>query len=150
VTHIEDPKRKASRLTVERLADGFGERTRVMPALEVMQRRGALTHRQAEAGRRLYEDWAVGICCARDSEAGGSTVHDPGGFTDRQLDAARRYRQARDAVGARMWPCLFAISCNEWSIERFANERGAGMDVKQWRGVFKVSLDILADFYGMD
>jgi hypothetical protein len=149
VTHIEDPKRKASRLTVERLADGFGERTRVMPALEVMQRRGALTHRQAEAGRRLYEDWAVGICCARDSEAGGSTVHDPGGFTDRQLDAARRYRQARDAVGARMWPVLFHVSCLEWSAERFSNECGRGTDKRGWAAILKLALDTLADFYEM-
>jgi hypothetical protein len=144
----EDVRKKPSRLTVERLADGFGERTRVMPALEVMQRRGALTPRQADAGRRLYEDWAIGICGARNSEPGGNG-NDPGGYADRQLDAATRYRKAREAVGPRMWPCLFSISCDEWSIERFANERGGGTDRRGWAAILKLSLDVLADFYGL-
>jgi hypothetical protein len=149
MTHLADPKRKASRLTVERLSDGFGTRTRVMPVLELMQRRGALSPRQANAGRRLYEDWAIGVCCARDADGNGSSVHDPGGFTDRQLDAARRYREAREAVGGRMWPILFHVSCLEWSVERFANECGRGTDRKGWIAILRLSLDVLGDFYGM-
>lgn len=145
----EDARRKTSRLSVERLADGFGERVRVMPMVEVMRRRGALSERQAQAGARLYEDWAIGICCARDGDAGGGGPADPGGYRDRQLDAATRYRKAREAVGARMWCCLFATCCEEWSIERFANERGGGTDKRGWAAILKLALDTLADFYGM-
>lgn len=117
--------------------------------VEVMRRRGALSERQALAGARVYEDWAIGICLARDSEPAG-TGNNPGGYADRQLDAATRYRKAREAVGGRMWPALFHVSCLDWSIERFANEMGAGMDRRQWSGILKVGLEILADFYGVE
>lgn len=144
----EDVRKKASRTVVERLSDGFGERRRVISALECLARRGTLSGRQAAAGLQLYEDWAIGVCGARNSEQGGNG-NDPGGYADRQLDAATRYRKAREAVGGRMWPVLFHVSCLEWTVERFANECGAGMDRKQWSGILKVSLDTLADFYGL-
>jgi len=135
---------------VEPTCDVPGAMTaRSVSSLERLRNRGQLTLRQSNAGTRLYEDWAIGICCARDGDAGGSTVHDPGGYADRQLDAATRYRKAREAVGPRMWPCLFAVCCEEWSIERFANERGGGTDRKGWAAILRLSLDTLADFYGM-
>lgn len=141
--------RQTARLTVEQLADGFGTRTRVMSSLELMRRRGMLSERQFRAGARVYEDWALGIVCARDADAGGGSMHDPAGLTDRQLDAATAYRKARDAVGGRMWPCLFHVSCLEWTVERFANECGGGTDKRGWAAILKMSLDILADHYGM-
>ena len=45
--------RQTSRLTVEQVSDGFGTRGRVMPMVEVLARRGTLTHRQARAGEDL-------------------------------------------------------------------------------------------------
>ena len=136
-------------VVVEASSDGFAHVARCQPALERMRNRGQLTHRQANAGTRLYEDWAIGVMLARNPDAGGTTIHDPGGYRDKQLDAATRYRRAREAIGGRMWPCLFHVSCLDWSVERFANECGNGMDRKQWMGILKVSLDTLADFYGM-
>lgn len=147
---VSDDRQRHNRVLVERLADGFGHRARVQPSIERMAQRGLITVRQARAGGLLYEDWALGIVCARDAEAGGSSVPDPGGYRDRQLDAATSYRRAREAVGLRMWPILWHVCCDDWSVERFANELGSGTDRKGWMGIFRISLDILADFYGLE
>jgi hypothetical protein len=146
---VSDDRQRHNRVLVEKLSDGFGSRARVQPCIERMAQRGQITVRQARAAVLLYEDWALGILCARDAEAGGSSVPDPGGYRDRQLDAATSYRRAREAVGLRMWPCLFAIVIEDFSVERFANERGGGTDRKGWAAILKLSLDVLADFYGL-
>ena len=147
MTHIADPRRKPSRLSVERLSDGFGTRTRVMSMLEVLARRGSITPRQHLAGVVIYQSWALGIMGARDSEATGNGS-DPGGYTDAQLDAAQRYRELRDAVGGRLWPICFSVACEDWSPARFANERGAGMDPKGAIALLRVALDTAADMLG--
>jgi hypothetical protein len=144
LTHIADPKRKPPRLSVERLADGFGERTRVMPVVEVMERRQQLTPRQCRAGLAIYRCWALGICGARDGEASGNG-NDPGGYTDAQLAAAQEYRLIRDAVGGRLWPIAFAVSCEDWSVARWAVDRGGGMNPKGAIALLRVALDIAAD-----
>lgn len=146
---VSDVRQQHNRVVVETLSDGFGSRARVQPSIERMAQRGLISARQARAGGLLYEDWALGIVCARDAEAGGSSVPDPGGYRDRQLDAATSYRRAREAVGLRMWPILWHVSCDDWSVERFANELGSGTDRKGWMAILKLSLDILADFYGL-
>jgi hypothetical protein len=150
MTHIPlaDPRRKATRLSVERLSDGFGVRTRVMPVVETMQRRGILSDRQAHAASRIYACWALGICGARDADSGGNGS-DPGGYTDRQMDAAKEYRKLRNAVGVRLWPIVWHIACDDWSVERFANECGGGLDRKQWMGCLKLALDTAADHLGL-
>ncbi len=123
---------------------------RSQPTLERMLRRQQLTMRQALAGQRIYAVWALGICGARDPEANGGGSPDPGGYTDRQLDAATEYRRLRNAVGLRLWPIVWHVTCDDWSVERFANERGAGMDRKQWMGALKMALDMAADHLGLN
>ena len=147
MTHIADPRRKPSRLTVERLSDGFGARTRVMPMVECLERRGTLTARQARAGVRIYQAWALGIMGARDGDATGNGS-DPGGYTAAQLDAAREYREMRNAVGARLWPLCFSVTCEDWSPARFANERGGGMHKAAAVELLRLSLDLVADLLG--
>jgi hypothetical protein len=138
-------------VAIEPVSDRAGAmKARAVSSLERMRNRGQLSQRQANAGARLYEDWAIGICCARDADGNGSTVHDPGGYADRQLDAATRYRKAREAVGARMWRVTFMVCCEEWTLERFANEYGGGTDRKGWAAILRLSLDTLADFYGFE
>lgn len=144
----EDTRRTSSRLTVERLADGFGTRTRVMPQVEVLARRGALTHRQARAGARIYAAWALGICGAHDAEASGGGSYDAAGYRDAQLDAATEYRRIRDAVGGRLWPICFAVSCEDWSPARWANERGQGMHKAGAMELLRLALDYAADAVG--
>jgi hypothetical protein len=147
MTHIADPKRKASRLSVERLADGFGMRTRVMGMCEVLERRGTLTPRQARAGARIYAAWALGICGARDGEPGGNG-NDPGGYTDAQMDAAREYRLIRDHVGPRLWPVVFSVAVEDFSPARWANERGRAMHKAAAVELLRLSLDLTADLLG--
>lgn len=122
---------------------------RVQPSLERMARRGLISRRQMLAGERIYRAWALGIVGARDRDAGGCTVHDPGGYADRQLDAATEYRRIRDAVGLRLWPIVWHVACDDWSVDRFASEIGNGMDRKQWMGCLKIALDQAADHLGL-
>lgn len=147
MTDLADPRRKASRLSVERLADGFGTRTRIKPMVEVLENRGALTPRQARAGARIYAAWALGICGARDSDASGNGS-DPSGYTDAQMIAAREYRLIRDAVGPRLWPVAFACVCEDFSPARFANERGHGMHKAAAVELLRLALDTVADMLG--
>lgn len=148
MTHdVADPKRKASRISVERLADGFGERTRVKPMVEVLEARGALTARQSRAGIRIYQCWSLGVMGARDSEPGGNGS-DPSGYSDAQMDALREYRLIRDSVGGRLWNPVFAVACEDWSPSRWANDRGGGMHPKAAIALVRVGLDIAADAMG--
>lgn len=121
---------------------------RVQPTLERMLRRGQLSMRQALAGQKIYACWALGIVGARDGEASGNGT-DPGGYSDRRIDAATEYRKLRNAVGIRLWPIVWHVACDDWSVERFANECGAGMDRKQWMGALKMALSIAADHLGL-
>jgi hypothetical protein len=121
---------------------------RVQPALERMARRGQISRRQMLAGERIYRAWALGIVGARDSDSGGNGS-DPGGYTDRRLDAATEYRRIREAVGMRLWPIVWHVACDDWSVDRFASEIGNGMDRKQWMGCLKLALDTAADHLGL-
>jgi hypothetical protein len=145
----EDARRTA-RLTVEQLADGFGTRRRVMSAIEVLERRGSITPRQARAGARIYATWALGICGAHDADAGGGGSFDAGGYRDAQLDAATEYRRIRDAVGGRLWPLVFAVCAEEMSPSRWANERGGGMHKLGAAELLRHGLDLAADAIGDD
>jgi hypothetical protein len=147
LTDLADPKRKPSRLSVERLADGFGERTRIMPVVEVLERRGTLTPRQARAGIRIYQAWALGICGARNADASGNGS-DPGGYTDAQMDAAREYRMIRDAVGPRLWSITFSVAVEDFSPARWANERGGAMHKAAAVELLRIGLDYAADCLG--
>lgn len=121
---------------------------RAQPSLERMLRRGQISHRQAIAGARVYRAWALGIVGARDSDGGGNGS-DPGGYTDRRLDAATEYRRLRDAVGLRLWSITFAICAEDWSCDRWANERAGGMDRKGAIALLRVALDTAADHLGL-
>jgi hypothetical protein len=113
-----------------------------------MLRRGLLSRRQAIAGHRIYAAWALGIVGARDGEASGNGS-DPGGYADRQLDAATEYRRIREAVGLRLWPCCFSVCCEDMSAEQWANERGRGMDRKGAIALLRVALDTAGDHLGL-
>jgi len=135
---------------VEPTCDVPGAMTaRAQPTIERLLRRGQISHRQANAGARIYRAWALGIVGARDRDAGGSSAHDPGGYADRQLDAATEYRRIREAVGLRLWPITWHVTCDDWSVDRFASEIGNGMDRKQWMGCLKIALDQAADHLGL-
>lgn len=121
---------------------------RVQPTLERMARRGQISRRQMLAGERIYRAWALGIVGARDGEASGNGS-DPSGYTDRRLDAATEYRRLRDAIGMRPWICVFHVCCEDWSLERFANDVGKSMDRKAWAGVLKLALSTAADHLGL-
>jgi hypothetical protein len=119
---------------------------RVQPAIERYLRRGQLTVRQAEAARRLYALWALGIEGVRQTTRGCS-AYSPAGYTDEQIDSATAYRRARDLLGARLWPLVFAVVVEDFTVERFANERGRNS--QSTLEVLRYALDTLGDGFGM-
>jgi hypothetical protein len=143
----DDARRKASRLVVERLSDGFGERIRVMSQIEVLERRGALTARQARAGDKIYWCWSVGVLGISDAEPNGQGG-DAEGYAAVQLDAAKLYREVRDRVGPRLWPITFACVIEDFSPFRWANERGH-MHKAAAAQLLRLALDTAADALGI-
>ena len=121
---------------------------RVQSVAERMRSRGQISERQFQAAERIHRAYCLGLLGVRDSESGGSSAHDPGGIRDRQLDEATLYRRIREAVGLRLWKIVFAVAVESITVDRFANERGGGMDRKQWMGCLKVALDTAADYLG--
>lgn len=144
---VLDLRRKPSRISVERLADGFGERTRIMSQCEVLARRGTISPRQERAATRIYQCWSLGVCGARNGETTGNG-NDPSGYSDAQLQALREYRIIRDAVGGRLWSVVFSVAVEDLSPFRWANERGGGVHPKGAVALLRVGLDTAADAIG--
>jgi hypothetical protein len=119
---------------------------RVQPAIERYARRGQLTMRQARAAETLYRCWALGIEGAR-QEKPGCSVWTPGGLSDAQVQAARSYQTAMTGVGQRLWPLVFHVCCLDFTVDRFANERGR--NATSTMEVLRYGLDSLADSFGL-
>jgi hypothetical protein len=148
---VSAEREQHSGVVVERVTDAPGVyHARAMPVVEKMYRRNLLTARQCWAGIRIYSAWSIGIVGARDADSGGCTVHDPGGYRDRQLDAAREYREVLLAVGPRLWSLVWHVTCDDWSVERWVNEMGRGMDRKGAIALLRHGLDVAADHFGIE
>ena len=119
-------------------------RGRIQRPVDRMLRRGQITSRQHEAGRRLQDDWDR-IAGLVDRELGmpkGPPVFEP---TDGRLDAARRYREALQAVGPRLSPLVVAVILEERSVEAYA--QAAGEDRRRLMGKLEHALDEIGDIY---
>lgn len=119
---------------------------RVQPAVERYARRGQLTLRQVRAAETLYRAWATGVEGAK-LESRGCTVWTPSGWSDAQVQAFRSYDAARQHVGKRLWPLVFAVCCEDWTADRFANERGR--NATGTMEALRYGLDMLADSLGI-
>lgn len=116
---------------------------RVQSVIERQRIRGQITGRQALAAERLYRAWALGIEGAKGDDKGCS-AWTPAGYRDAQLDAVSLYRGARDAIGGARWPLVFAVVIEDWTVHRYANERGRNRHGSQ--EVLRTALDDLADY----
>jgi hypothetical protein len=123
------------------LTGTFG--ARVQSVLDRQRVRGQITARQAEAGEKLYRAWALGIAGAR-MDTKGCSAWTTAGYVDSQMDALKLYRGARDAIGGSRWPLLFAVVIEDWTVARFANERGRNTAASA--EVLRSALDDLADY----
>lgn len=144
---VSDARQRHSDVLVEKLSDGFGSRARVQSALERYERRGQLSSRQARAGQRIYQAYALGVIGARNGEATGNGS-DPAGYTDAQLVMAQEYRLIRDAVGPRLWSVCFSVCVEDMTCQRWANERGYRMHPNGALALLRVALDIAGDALG--
>lgn len=120
---------------------------RRVSTIERMERHGHITHRQGCAGRLLYQDYVVGIMGARDRDA-GSGARSPGGYSDHQLDAARRYRMVRDRLGPRLWVVVYSVVLDDVSVPDYARHRG--LNRTSATEVLRIALDMVGDVLQLD
>lgn len=119
---------------------------RLQSVLDRQRARGQISDRQSFAGEQLYRLWALGVQgCRIDNK--GCSAWTPAGYMDSQLDALKVYRRARQKIGAARWPLLFAVCIEDWTVARYANERGRNTNASQ--EVLRSALDDLADFLGL-
>lgn len=109
-----------------------------------LQRSGKIGPGEVAAAERLYSDYALGVCGARDSgrTGGGGGVQE---FSASMLDAMTRYRRARDAVGHRAEEVLRAVVVDETSLKALA--AAAGVRTDYVCGMVVAALQSLADHY---
>jgi hypothetical protein len=122
---------------------------RVQSVTERLRNRGHLTERQFQAAERLHRSYCLGILQARDSDSGGCSAWSPSGYSDAVLNAATDYRKAREAIGLRLWPLVWSVVIDDWTIERWRNERGNGTTPQAAAALFRHALDTLGDHYGL-
>ena len=122
--------------------------------IERYRSRGEISERQATAGLRLRNDWEIGICGARQRDILGSkAVHGPVGYSDMQLDAAMKYRDAVRVLGPAARAIVEPVVCGDEAggdvtVGMLAKSR-ADMTAQQLFGAFKIGLDTLANHYGL-
>jgi hypothetical protein len=119
---------------------------RVQPPLERMWKRGAIDDAQYIAGKRLHEAYALGLCGARNPEARSSGEASLSfGLAGAQLIALQEYREAKAALGVRLWPYLDWVVCKDVSLSDLAKE--LGRNPTELTALLKVGLDILSDHF---
>lgn len=141
--------------TVVRMADGAvvarhgagraGIRRRVVqPPVERYGARRQLDIRQIQAARRLYADYAFGVCGARDREVGPGPRFDTMGLAAARVDAVTRYRRALAAAG-RDGPVVERVTCGERTAGVVAP--GLGLTTCQAMEALRRGLDAVAGYY---
>ena len=96
-------------------------RRRVVTPLDLLLRRGSITSRQHEAGRRLRISWEI-LQGATDGEPGsGPRIYEP---AEARLEATRFYRQALQAAGTTASPLVVGVVIEEVSIREAATRAG--------------------------
>lgn len=113
-----------------------------MTAIEQMGRRRVLSPRQAAAGRRLAGCYALGVAGAQLGSGGGVLS-----YAEARAEAKRDYERARNALGPRLWPTLWAIACEDRSVQQYAVEHRINATVAVT--TLRIALDLLANHYGL-
>jgi hypothetical protein len=120
---------------------------RRVTVIERQERHGHITHRQGCAARELYRCYAFGICGVRDRDTATGGHAGPTGYTDSQIDAAGRFRDAHDRLGHRIFPLVYSITVEDVSVADYARLRGANPTSVQT--LLRLGLDLLADLWGI-
>lgn len=121
-------------------------RAKARPAIELLERRGLVTARQARAARRLYRSHALGIVGAIETGQGTGSGS-PGSMSDLRLGAATDYRLSRVAAGPE-WQivycvCVLDMTCTEYAAEYYSSASGRMVALVMQRlrvGLDRVSL----------
>jgi hypothetical protein len=119
------------------------QRVRATHALDAMERRGILTSRQIAAGRRLLASYSLGVMGLRQEVPHASRI--PAQWIEAKIAAERDYDDARDLLGGRLWPVVWAVTCNDQSVQELARERLQNPTATAT--LLRLGLDLLADHF---
>lgn len=120
--------------------------------------RGTITERQFQAGDRLWWNlYHAGLApkvTANLLGMGGSGECTYGmAVTERQADARKAVREARCAVGSRLWSVLSLVVWGEFAASAWAQSSGGVKDDRDARTAgmlaLRLALDTLADHWGL-
>lgn len=109
-------------------------------AIEVLERRGHLRPRQSIAAKRLSNTYALGVVGVKREGAGGGLT-----LTEASVSAKRDYDRARDVLGPRLWPIVWAVACNDLTVQELALEQRLHPTAAM--ALLKLGLEELADHY---
>ena len=113
--------------------------------------RGEISPRMHSAGKRLREDFDLGMLGAKDSSGeqllGIKPGFGPAWISDRAIDALTAYKAAVRCLGAYMGAVVVAVCCYEIDVSRVAAQQGRSRD--KVKGVLEDGLKTLADHYRM-
>ena len=119
-------------------------RRRVVTPLDLLLRRGSITGRQHEAGRKLRTSWEI-LQGATDGEPGsGPRIYEP---AEARLEATRFYRRALQAAGAIASPLVVGVVIEEVSLRETATR--AGRRRATVLEALSGALDAIGDVYGL-
>lgn len=118
-------------------------RVRSAHALDALARRAILTPRQITAGRRLLASYSLGVLGLRQEMPHASRV--PVQFMEAKIAAERDYDRARDLLGGRLWPVVWAITCGDQSVQDVARARVQNPTATAT--LLRLGLDLLADHF---
>jgi hypothetical protein len=120
-----------------------------------LKARGQVSDRQFAAGERLRGDWEMAQLGPRVTMQwdappigkAGRASHDPADATVAQLSARRRFDAAVAAAGPGLSDILWRVVCAGEGMR--AAEQALGWPVRSGKLVLGLSLDRVADFYGL-
>ena len=120
------------------------QRVRAAHALDALERRAVLTPRQIAAGRRLLASYSLGVVGLRLGDMPHAT-RVPAQFMEAKIAAERDYDAARDLLGGRIWPVVWAVACADQSVQELARARGQNPTATAT--LLRLGLDLLADHF---
>ncbi len=123
---------------------------RRIDALVRLQRGGTINERHLAAAIKLRDDFEIGDGARPgcDRVVAGGQGQNPGGPTDRQIDAMARYRAAVQAVGKTLSGILLHVVLENRTVKDWAEKRSRSLNSST--GYFVAAMDRLLDHYGDD
>jgi hypothetical protein len=120
----------------------MSDRVRTRSAIDALERRGSLTRRQAEAARRLWSCYALGVAGIRSRDPGRKSQSS---YIEATIAANEAYHRTREMLGPRLWPIAWSVCCGDQTVQEVAS--GHKQNPTATATLLRLALDLAADHY---